>query len=290
MIALLISVVATAALAEFLLRAFVVPIPNTTPHRTFLVYTEPSRDIAVGDSHTYRAFLGASPFLNLGRAGSTVGEMATVVRAYNERHDLGRAIIQASPQLLALPIQRNPLDGEFALIRLPVTLVAFEPLIATHLGRLSDIGLLREERRDAEKSVDRVGTWHLLTETERVADARGRAKAHRPRWDARTRRTAAAYETMLSYLSENNVQTCMVRPPVSAEYLKLTERDMPFWKTNRFFRELASRHSLPFVDFRDLDLALSASDFLNADHITPASSPKYLRAVETACFGLTGPE
>jgi hypothetical protein len=285
-VGLLAAVAITLLTVEMLLRALVIPIANTSPHRAYLLYTAQSSDVVIGDSHVYRDFLGSDRFVNLGRGGATVGEMKAIARAFYARHSPGRAIVQASPHLFSQPTSRELLDKQFtSMIRSPVLIAAFEPAIAMHLGRVWDLGRLRREREEAETHRTLVGRWHLIRAAERRRRTRRRVDLQRPNWNAQARLTLRAYDEMLSYLTDRGVTVCMLRPPVSREYIEMTEDDPDYLEAERVFADLAARHEIRFVDFRDLGLDLPSSAFLNQDHITPATSGVFVRAVESACFG-----
>ena len=290
------GMLAALALAEWLLRSFVVPIEDGRANRVHVVYNAVNPDVVLGDSHLYRAFLNDPRFENLARGGSSPGALEIVAREYFRHLEPGRVIVEASPQLFSrIPEKRGSQrhDGFFTMNwGLPLQAYVFEPGISREIARLWDIpGLLheanvaRQRHRTDGGFVKRIAKKRLdLTASERRRMTRERIDANRPVAGVRRSESFAAYRRTIEALLERGARVCMANSPVTQLYLDMSADDARFVEADEAIRELAVGRSVPFVDFRDLGLELDVTAFTNPDHVSTITGERYSSRLVAACY------
>lgn len=285
------------AVAEVLLRSYIVPIDDIRASRVALVYAARGQDVALGDSHIYRAFINSRRFVNLARAGSSPHALEIVAREYFRFREPGRVIVEASPQLFNFLMQKRRAqrhDEYFALHRLglPVVPYVFEPGISRLLEMLLHPARLRKttatshsRKRGAGPVVEREAAARRgLSETERYQQARERVVSNRPVANVASSDGFAAYRRMLELLIARGADVCLAATPVDSAYLEIAASDERFAETEEALRALARELGVRFVAFTELDLDLKVDSFTNADHLTTAAGGRYALALEAACY------
>jgi hypothetical protein len=284
------------ALAEGLLRRYVVPIEDGRANRVALVYDAPRADAVLGDSHLYRAFINSETFANLARAGSSPHALEIVAREYYRHRAPGRVIVEASPQLFNPVMQQRKAQGHDAYfaqnLGLPFVLYVFEPGVSRELARLADPAKLQHAaevargRRKTDGPVVRreAAVRRALPDAERLRQARARVDSNRPVQGVVASEGFAAYRRMLELLQARGARVCLARTPVTDLYLEVSRNDPAYRETENALRTLADELSIPYVDFVDLDLDLAVDSFTNPDHLTTKAGGGYAKRLEAACF------
>ncbi|AFY67910.1 SGNH/GDSL hydrolase family protein [Geitlerinema sp. PCC 7407] len=98
---------------------------------------------------------------------------------------------------------------------------------------------------------------------------------------------AQRLEKTLIFLKQKGANVCLVRPPVTEEYLAYEAEISPerFRESEEVYKELAQKHHIPYVDFRDLDFRQSLSHFANQDHLNAQGHRFFWPKAHQACFG-----
>ena len=294
---LLAGTVVVLAVAEWMLRTWVVPIDDGRPNRVHLVYSGDRPDAVLGDSHLYRAFIASQHFANLARAGSSPHALEIVAREYYRHREPGRVIVQASTQLFNKLMQTRKTqrhDEYFGQnLGLPFQLYVFEPGISRELAAFWDPAALRKKATTSRGRMKHAGrvvqreaaARRSLTDEERRDLARRRVQSNRPVADVARSEGFAAYRRTLVFLAEQGARLCLVRTPVTSLYRALSREDLRHRQADAALRDLARELGLAYVDFVDLDLALDdVTSFTNPDHLTTAAAADYAERVEQACF------
>ncbi len=288
--------IAVLCLAEWMLRAFVVPVIDSRANRVDQVYRASNPDAVLGDSHLYRGFLRSERFENLARPGSSPEALEIVAREYYRRLAPGRVIVQASPQLF------NPVmlhegtqlhDGWFSLnLGLPFVPYLFEPGIGRELAAFRDPGNLQHKARVALGRLVVDGAFvtriaasrRKLSDEDRREQAETRVRQNRPSRDFESTAPFQSYARLVDFLLERGARVCLAATPVDDAYQEAALEEPGHQQVDRALRALAAERGVPYVDFRDLALSLDVADFTNPDHLTTGAGIRYAERLEAACF------
>jgi hypothetical protein len=269
--------------AETFLRVFVIPMDGLS-QIAVSVYESEKKDALVGDSQFEYGFpRGYTRYEKLMYKGMPVEALEIIVKEYYRHKDPGRVIILANSQMLA----KNRVDrGEWGfneflrlnVIDLPFMIYVFEKLVSRNLADLTkwihpDIG---EEYKDS--------MWEDMDKSKRMAMTRERIEIQRPIKNFHETRNFLSYYKMLSFLKEKNARVCLLRMPVSAEYLELIRDDPDFIASETAFKEMAKAFNIRYVDFRQIPLKYDTSMFLSADHLNSKGRTLFAPLAEKFCF------
>lgn len=291
------GVIASLAVAEVVLRVFVVPITGSRAHRVHLVYTASHADVVLGDSHLFVPFVNSERFVNLAAPGSSPQALEIVAREYFRHVEPGRVILEASPQLFrgSMELRRAQRQDEYYTqnIGLPVNMYVFEPGIVRQLAGLwswsahvekMEAARLRGLRAGAHVERRRLLRASLSAEDHMMQTA-VRVKQNRPMPNVERSESFAAYRRMLDALLQRGARVCMARTPVTRLYLEKAGKDERYVRVETALRNLAAARDVRFVDFEDLGLRLDVVvDFTNPDHLTTRAGERYAARLEAACF------
>jgi len=276
--------------AEYVTRAYVIPIPNRIASVVHTMYTADSPDAVIGDSHIYRDFMREKEFANLSKGGFSIPQMKQVAELYYRDIKPGRIIFEASPQLLGESrLDKVPEDRMFTLSkRSPVLLYIFDPVIGggmKRLDKLRSFAKLKRERNEGETQRNAEGGWATVPPETRKEAAAERIEHQRPVWNEATEMHLRQYKEMIESLKGRGADICLLHTPVDAMYLDLLEADPSFTKANATFKSIAEEVGVRYVDFRGLDMEFELDHFLNQDHLTPRASERFSEIAKRACFG-----
>ncbi len=288
---ILITILIFLAMGEWVVRYFIIPIPNTTPYIVHLVYTKNNRNIAIGDSHIYRGFIANSYFLNLGRGGMTIPMMKIIIEQYFKYRKPGKVIIEASPQLLCRSHIHKGSEGYEEYFNqnysfLPFKIYLFEPGIGSWIKKVRSIdsfSKLIEERKKAEKAFTLKSNWQNMPEKKRLKMTIQRIKKQRP-CIKKAKKFVDTYEKMVDFLLGESAKVCLLRTPVDPDYLRLTKNDPSFSNAIEIFKNIAEEKGIHFVDFQEMNYEFTLDKFINQDHITPKASRKFSMLAKELCF------
>src|SRR5262249_34964542 len=303
------------AWAEWILRDFIFDDKNAAgsaimPMRVAAVYEQriwplmgDSRlgDILIGDSQMYTGFVNHhAEFFQLSIHAETAPMLEILTREYLRFRTPGRAIVEAGPQLFApQQLERGAWrhdtyfnQNNWLQHRLGVRLYVAEPGVGSFIGdvlgpRMASMGGLIGAARAADEEDSAaprvIHHWGDYPKHERDRQTRKRISIQRPADDFEGTSHSAAYMRMLRHLAERGAQICILRMPVSAEYLELAKGDRQFAKALDYFRRLGAQYGR-YVDFLDLPIAWKAEHFANQDHLGEAGVAASAPLATKACF------
>lgn len=298
---LLVGTALALAVAEGMLRAWIVPIEDSRARRVHLVYTAEGSDVVLGDSHLYRAFIASEHFVNLASPGSSPAALEIVAREYFRHREPGRVIVEASPQLFNLGMQRagaQKHDAWFTLnFGLPFVPYVFEPGIARELAAFRDWDALQRRaaiargrmRRDGPVVEREAAARRALSPAELREEARKRVRSNAPVPDFVDSPAFAAYRRLLDFLVARGARVCLAESPVSAAYREAAREEPGHARVRAALRQLAEERGIPYVTRDQLGLELQVDDFTNADHATTKAGQEYALRLESACYGAPAP-
>ena len=277
-------------IGEWIVRSFIVPIPSTTPYQVDLIYTKNNRNVVVGDSHVYRAFIANDGYLNLGIGGATIPMMKIAVEQYFKYKEPGKVILEVAPQFFSGDYLRRNTQGYERYFNqnypFPIKIYLFEPGIGSwikNIKSLNDFSRLTNDRIEGEENITLEGKWKDLSIRDRRSRARNRIRKQEPIIND-SQEVIKTYGEMIGFLLERGADVCMFRTPVDETYLRFTEDNPSFSESLKIFQKLSADYGVRFVDFQDLDYDFSLDKFINQDHITPKASAEIAPLVDNACF------
>ena len=275
---------------EWIVRSFIVPIPSTTPNQVHLIYTQSNRNIAIGDSHVYRAFIANDELLNLGLGGTTIPMMEIIVEQYFKYQEPGKVIVEVAPQLLSADYLNRGTQGYEQYFNqnypIPIKIYLFEPGIGSWIENIKsfdDFARLTNDRIEGDANITLEGNWDELSYQNRLVRTRSRIRRQEPDIDA-AQDVVRTYGEIIGYLVERGAEVCMFRTPVDETYLDLTKKNPAFAESLEIFQGISIEQDVRYVDFQDLNYAFSLDKFINQDHITPKASADIAPLVDHACF------
>jgi hypothetical protein len=284
------TVLLVLGIGEWVVRSLIVPIPSTTPYQVNLIYTKDNRDVAVGDSHIYRAFIANDGYLNLGVGGTTIPMMKIVVEQYFKYKQPGKVIIEVAPQLFSEDYLRRDTQGYERYFNqnypLPIKIYIFEPGIGSwieNIKSLNDFSRLTNDRIEGEGHITLEGKWKNLSPKDRKSRTRSRIRKQEP-IISDSQEVIKTYRKMIEFLLDRGADVCMFRTPVDETYLRFIKDDPSFTESLEIFQNISVDYGVRFVDFQDLDYDFSLDKFINQDHITPKASADIAPLVDNACF------
>lgn len=259
---------------EVTLRLYVVQ-SDPYARRAHWVYAGEGSNIALGDSHVEISMRGLPGFVNLGLRADSPRTMEIVAREYYRYRKPGKVILMASPQFFCA--DRIGADATSATFFrqhqwLPFGLYAFEPAINKYLR-----GPWSRYKTEEEPQ------WSLQPEEEKQKKVKRRVEAQRPVPGFMATRDYRAYRSTLEYLRNIGAEVCLVRTPVSAEYLAAISSDPAFEAAQEQFRRLAGEFGFSYVDFRSLP-PLGPDDFRDHDHLNLSGAKRFSARLPGACF------
>ena len=275
---------------EWIVRSYIVPIPSTTPNQIHLIYTQSNRNIAIGDSHIYRAFIANDELLDLGLGGTTIPMMEIIVKQYYKYQEPGKVIVEVAPQLLSADYLNRGLQGYDQYFNqnypIPIKIYLFEPGIGSWIENIKsfdDFARLTNDRIEGDANITLEGNWNELSYQNRLVRTRNRIRRQEPDIDA-AQDVLQTYEKIIGYLIERGADICMFRTPVDETYLDLTKKNPAYAESLEIFQSISVEQGVRYVDFQDLDYVFSLDKFINQDHITPKASTEIAPLVDYACF------
>lgn len=271
--------------AESIVRIFVVVIPNTTPSRIDLVYTQQNRNVAIGDSHIYRGFIHSDNFLNLGQGGTTIPMMRIIMEQYFMHKKPGKIIIEASPQFFSrrhLSTGKQDYENFFTQNNSwPVKFYLLDPGIGGELGKTKTFSKIYQNISGLPPEIKM--KWENIDHSERLNRIKKRLAKQRPRIN-KASLFIDEYRQMVRFLISRGAEVCLLRTPVDEMYLDLIQGESSFYLSIEIFKDIAKELGVKFVDFRELDYDFSLNKFMNQDHLNPDASADFAPLVDKQCF------
>ena len=274
--------------SESLFRGYVIPIPNSEPHRISLLFEKDLASIALGDSHIRRGFIASDEFVNLGLGGTTIPAQYYITQFIIKKRVPKHVILEAAPQFFAkINLDKGAMNYESYLRTNAIYPWFFEPGITQYINRLHSWDDLKKLfRKQWINELNRDSMWPKYSDEVRLQKAKNRVSRHRPAWNRElTEIYMNLYERMVLEYVEKGSQVCILRTPVDENYLGLIEGDMDFERAYEFFRGIATKYNVKYVDFRETGIEFTIDKFLNQDHLAPQFSKEFSKRVNKLCFG-----
>ncbi len=281
---ILLGIILFIFIAEVFLRTYVIPQDNLS-RIAVSVYESEKQDVLIGDSQFVYGFpQGLPQFENLSNDGMPVEAMEIILREYYRHNEPSRVIIIAGPQMLA----KNRVErGDWGfndffkpnVIDHPFMLYTFEKLVSRNLADLSKwTGGMHHEKFKEEM-------WEEMEIDERMEITRKRLEIQRPAENFINTRNFNSYYRIIELLKDKNADICLLRMPVSVEYLELTRNDTDYMAAEAAFKEMAGSYGVKYVDFRQIPLSYDSSFFLNSDHLNEKGRKLFATHAGEFCFG-----
>jgi len=285
-----ISIIVFTLCTEFFLRSVVVKLERSTPKLIDLVYTSKLKNVVVGDSQMYRAFIAGTNYVNLARRGNPLPAVEIVLKNYLHNKKPEKVIIQASPQLFATPqLKRNTqrYDMYFNINTLPIKPYMFERGITEFLSSIKSIKQILKvyNSKSDEDLKANSEKWLSLSLQEREERTLSRVIHHIPEMNSsESIRFQAVYLRIIEFLLSKGASVCMVTPPVTETYLKYSNRYEQFKTAMSFFDEVSQAYNIKLIKQQHIDIKFPDSVFINQDHLAPIVSKQFSSSVFKACF------
>lgn len=281
--------VAFLAATESLIRAKVIP-NDTLRWHVDLFLSGDSENVVFGDSHTAQGVHGVPGFLNLSYPSENVPKVEVKARSYFADKQPGKVVLQADPHMLApyredydersdaRPFETGRKPYLWALARMHTANIhTYWKFYFT--GKTFDNIYTFQE----DGAFTRTGSWTKLSKEQQLDSAEARISRHRPKQELESTRTAQSYQSVLSFLTGQVAEVCMVRMPVTPLYRRLSANHSEFEDATVFLESLALDYGVRYVDLSDAITDLSL--FLNTDHLNERGSLFFAPMLESACFG-----
>jgi hypothetical protein len=246
----------------------------------------PRKDAAFGDSQLYAGFVASKDFVNLAFDGDSITDVAAKVDHFLEAGEPMRIVLQAAPQMFAgyrlteveQPFFQNYAQGVLSEYH-RVRLLQYWAMLLSG----ADFAPRTQMQPNGWNKV--LQDWSELPRQARLDQARGRVELHAPVEGFAHERDAQLYENLVARLTATGIDTCLVRVPLSLEYLTFSRQQPLFAAADRFFATVARRHGARYVD---LSAALAGEEhaalFGDPDHLNAVGAPLATRMIREQCF------
>lgn len=244
------------------------------------------KDAAFGDSQLNYGFVASDDFVNLAFDGDSIADIVAKVDHFLEAGHPDRIVLQASPHMFAgyrLAQAEEPFFQEHA----------HGVLSEYHRVRLLQYwGILLSGAEFAPQTqLQPTGwnrardDWSTVPRDARLEEARERIELHTPVVSFAHEPDAREYENLVKRLTAAGTATCLVRPPVSHEYLTFARQE-PLWtEIDIFFAALAQRHGAHYVDLSGAFAGeRQTALFADPDHLNAKGAPLATRMIRERCF------
>lgn len=129
--------------------------------------------------------------------------------------------------------------------------------------------------------------WSSIPAFDRHRMTLSRVHAQNPRDGFQTGQPAQLLEQAIVRLIDMGAEVCLYRPPVTAEFERLTSLipGSNYEAFNGWAEALADRLKVPWIRYTDLPMTWSDDYFYNQDHLNRAGGQMSWPLVAQACFG-----
>lgn len=306
---------------EVICRELLIPF-DFQAFRIHAIYTSRNPNAVFGDSHIRAAFSDIYPFQNGARGGEGARVMEVIVKNFFKFKRPEKVMILASPHIFGVArIKSGVQDYESFFgqhVNLPFAIYALEKgitrrvpnIVELFIKKLDDERWMKGKRSEymrwlrlclkdenTRRIEEIIGTvvkprdqvtnnyWAALSKEKRTELARKRFQRQRPVENYRETEDFQAYRRTIEFLKDRGAHVCMIRTPVSDEYLELIENDVLVNQVLADFRAIAKEFGVKYLDFRELAIEFAPDMFRNQDHLSPYGRRQYsLRAIKLA-FG-----
>ncbi|MQQ09663.1 hypothetical protein GFB49_14445 [Epibacterium sp. SM1979] len=270
--------------SELLIRSQVLPQDSFAQHRSILESVD-TPDAAFGDSHTARGFAAGQGFVNLAFPSEGIAHMAWKTQMYFADRTPGRVILQADPHFFASYRLRRQFEAYSD--PSPRLLYLADPRHRARLPgywtRFVESGFKLDSKvvQTADGALLSPGDFAALSPRAQILEARKRAIVHQIGADERVQLAQQAYAGMVTSLTEQGAEVCMVSYPVTRAYRDAVgAAHQPMID---FFQGTALRNGSRYVDARST--VTDQSLFRDSDHLNAQGAAAFMDQLLSACFG-----
>jgi hypothetical protein len=246
--------------------------------------------VAFGDSHLEGSLLSSAVLDNLGQASDNLDTIIGKVTLRAARGGLAGVILPADPQIFSFYRVSAQQEDRISVLRedYSSSLMLFDPRYRPYLGRtfwsvLENPSILLPNEKDSELS-------SVHTEPQRPQDwmktVTIRVQLHTPVSNFSQTEEAEAYRELIANLERQGIKVCMVRYPVSEDYLTVSNAIPAFEEARTFFADVADDYDIPLVDLSEL---LSGELYFDPDHI-PGDRMGFVSDIVHERCGVTSPQ
>lgn len=256
-----------------------------------LVQRATARNAAFGDSHFAWGFVGSAEFPTFAAEGETIQDMELRVRYYFKNKRPGKVVIQGDPHSFApYKLERathaylNHMDNSFwqrfndhhrQYLGMYWERVLYDGLDAFRQGNELRWGWIVGQE-----------DWSAVDPNVRIGLASARFQHQTPAADFERLQMTESFRRTLAFLKGRGADVCIVTSPVSYEYFAYASRNAGTVAAIAFFRQLAGRNGVRYVNFFDLYAQPEfAGYFRDMDHLNQVGAPRFTERVLSACFG-----
>ncbi|WP_170310140.1 hypothetical protein [Thalassospira povalilytica] len=264
---------------ELFLRSQVSSDANSQEYRVRFLHGE-APWTAFGDSHVEGALLSGDWLDNLGQASDNLNTIIAKVSLRVERGGVQGVIIPADPQLFSFYRVSAEQEDRIKVLNKDYSesLMLFDPRYRPYLGRtlwsvLSNPSLLWSSNSEPENT--QVQSAEPTRPRDWLKSVTIRVQLHTPVANFSKTDDAKAYRQLITGLRAQGIDVCMVRYPVSKDYLTVSRSIAAFSEVEKFFADVAASNEVLLVDVSSL---LPGEIFIDPDHI-PASQREYVTNV-----------
>ena len=273
------------AASHVIVNHFVAPVDQRLK-KLQLEEASSGKDAVFGDSRLNYGFASSDDFVNLAFDGDSIADMVAKVDHFLSAGHPDRIVLQASSNMFAGYRLAEPAEAffqdyghgvlsEYHRVRLfHYWRIVLSGAHFTPKGQLQPTGWKKVE-----------DDWSMVRRDARLKEARERIELQTPVESFAREPDAREYENLVKRLTAAGITTCLVRPPVSREYLTFA-RQNPLWaEVDSFFAALARRHGARYVNLGDAFAGEGQTAlFADADHLNAKGAPLATRLIREKCF------
>jgi hypothetical protein len=238
--------------------------------------------VAFGDSHVEGGLLSSDWLDNLGQASDNLQSITGKVSLRLQRGGLKGVILPADPQIFSFyRLSANQEDRIDVIKSAPAfRLLILDPRYRHHLKRIfwtligKPFEMLNAQKENTQQNAGQAeeDVWDRTVAI--------RVQLHTPVPNVSELPAADQYRAMIEQLRSHDVAVCLVRYPVSHDYLQAAEELDGFRNVDRFFKSLASSFHIPYVDLSDV---LPNEVFEDPDHVPDSEMGRVTELVKERC-------
>lgn len=236
--------------------------------------------VALGDSHVDRAFKTIEKVDNLGSPGDNINMLLQKLsyRIINNKNPLKGVILQADPHMFSFyrikSIQKLNLNNQnyflnFLHDKNKKYLFIYAKLVWSNLFTLNNRHKSSVKKMDNGKDIT---LWRNNTMS--------RVHLHTPVSNFKNQKAVDEYLEIIKMLKKRSIGICMVTFPVTKLYREFSKQLKSFENVKTFFKRIAKKNNLEYVDMSD---SLDDSKFSDPDHLKAEYSEYFTEIVKKKC-------
>ncbi|MBR9900485.1 MULTISPECIES: hypothetical protein [Thalassospira] len=238
--------------------------------------------VAFGDSHVEGGLLSSDWLDNLGQASDNLEAISGKVSLRLERGGVQGIILPADPQIFSFyRLSANQTGRIDALKSEPaIRLLILDPRYRQYLKRMfwtllgKPLEMLKGQKGDTRHNdgQSEEGDWDRTVAI--------RVQLHTPVPNVSELPAADQYRNMVEQVKAQGAAVCLVRYPVSHDYLQAAQALDGFRSAEKFFKSLASSLDIPHVDLSNV---LPNEIYDDPDHVPDTAMERVTELVRDRC-------